>query len=169
MFDLASAVHQWAAFVLSNDSIKNRNIDELKDHLYCEVEKYITEGMKPEEAFNKAISTIGERSILAIENQKNKNFIDKLCAFEYGTIGRSNKNKGDDMISRKQMHWQQSVLWAVAIIACAIILKGTPQASSVILFVLVPLALASIIMLGSKSNPYSMQCILGKIKKMLTS
>jgi len=168
MFDLDSAVHQWSALVLSTDSISNRNIDELKDHLHCEVERYVAQGLSPQEAFNKAISIIGESDILAGENQKNKRFLEKLCAFEFGTIGQYQTHKGDNMINRKKAQWQQSILWAAAIIACAIILRGMPQANTVLIFVLVPLAMTNIIMLEPKSSPRSIACVLGKIKKMIS-
>lgn len=173
MFDLDSAVHQWSALVLSADSIRSRNIDELKDHLYCEVERYIDAGFDQREAFNKAILAIGDSDILASENQKNKRFLEKLCAFEFGTIGQYQPNKGNNMISRKKVQWQQSVLWAMAIIACAITLRGMPQANTVLMFVLLPLAMANIIILGPKSSPKSspssIQCVFGKIKNMFSS
>ena len=169
MFDLDSAVHQWSAQVLSADSIKNRNIDELKDHLYCEVERYIDAGFDQQEAFNKAILAMGDSDLLAGENQKNKRFLEKLCAFEFGTIGQYQPNKGDNMISRKKVQWQQSILWAAAIIACAIILRGMPQANTVLIFVLVPLAMANIIILEPKSSRRSVGCVFGKIKNMFSS
>ena len=168
MFNLEQAVQQWSELVLSADSVKNRNIDELKDHLYCEIEKHINDGSNESDAFKYAIANIGESDILATEYNKNKNFINKLCAFEYGTIGQHGQNRDKFMINRKQLQTQNAILWAAAILASAVLLRGIPQSSDVIFFVLVPLSVMSVLSMNGKLSSQSISCEIKKIKSLFS-
>jgi len=168
MFDLDKAVQQWSELVLSADSVKNRNIDELKDHLYCETEKHVTNGLDESEAFKKAIANIGESDILATEYKKNRNFINKLCAFEYGTIGQHGQNGDKIMTNRKQLQIQNSILWAAAILASALLLRGNPQGSEVIFFVLVPLSVMSVLSMNGMLSSQSIACEFKKFKSLFS-
>lgn len=142
MFNLNQAIQQWCELVLSNDSIKSKNIDELIDHLHCEVEQFIKNGKSEEQAFKAAIEKMGEIDMLAGEYEKNRSFLQKLCAFEYGTVGQNtNQNKTKSNIL------SQSILWASAMIASALIITNEKEAFSVIFLVLLPLSLANIIAL----------------------
>jgi hypothetical protein len=136
--------------VLSNDSIKNKNIDELKDHLYCEVENFIKQGQAPQQAFKTAIAKMGEVDMLAGEYQKNRTFLNKLCAFEYGTVA---EHSGKPMNQRK-MVMQQSILWAAAMIATALVVSDSKEAMSVVFMVLLPLSIVNLISLkrGTKKK-----------------
>jgi len=168
MFNLEQAVQQWSELVLSADSVKNRNIDELKDHLYCEIEKHINDGSNESDAFKYAIANIGESDILATEYKKNRNFINKLCAFEYGTIGQHGQNGDKFMINRKQLQTQNAILWAAAILASAVLLRGIPQSSDVIFFVLVPLSVMSVLSMNGKLSSQSISCEIKKIKSLFS-
>jgi hypothetical protein len=53
--------------VLRSFSIKNRKTAELKDHLYCLIEKHVELGLSEKDAFTKAIKAIGsEESLKAV-------------------------------------------------------------------------------------------------------
>lgn len=168
MFDLDKAVQQWTELVFSADSVKNRNIDELKDHLYCEIEKHVNDGKNQSDAFKYAISNIGESDILTTEYKKNRTFINKLCAFEYGTIGQHGQSGEKLMINRKQLQIQNAILWAAAILASALLLRGIPQGSEVIFFVLVPLSVLSVLSLNGKISSESIACEFKKLRSMFS-
>lgn len=162
-FDLEKAVQQWCELVLSNDSIKSRNIDELKDHLFCEIENFLQEGATESEAFKAAIGKMGEVDMLSGEYEKNRTFLQKLCAFEYGTVADHN----NDTVKVKSMIVQQSILWATAMIATSLILDDKQQASSLVFIVLLPLSIANIITLKTRSAEKEFRCIKNKIKTWL--
>jgi len=159
-FDLDKAVQQWCELVLSNDSIKSKNIDELKDHLYCEIESFQHQGVEESEAFKLAIKKMGEIDMLSGEYEKNRTFLQKLCAFEYGTVA----DHANKTINIKSAIIQQSVLWAAAIIATSLILDDKQQAMSVVFTVLLPLSVVNIISLRTRSAAKEYQCIKRKLK-----
>lgn len=158
-FDLDAAVQQWCELVLSNDSIKNKNIDELKDHLYCVIEQFTAQGESDKQAFKQAIANMGEVDLLAGEYDKNRTFLNKLCAFEYGTIA----DKASQPNNVKSLIIQQSILWAAAMIAISLILNDKQQAMSVIFTVLVPLSLVNIISLKKNTAAKEYRCIKNKL------
>ena len=159
-FDLDKAVQQWCELVLSNDSIKNKNIDELKDHLYCVIEDFISQGENLQQAFKQAIKKMGEIDMLSGEYEKNRTFLNKLCAFEYGTIGDRAKRPSNV----KFLIIQQSILWAAAMIACSLIISDKQQAMSVVFIILLPLSLVNVISLKTNSAAKEYRCIKRKFK-----
>jgi len=151
-FNLDKAVQQWCELVLSNDSIKNKNIDELKDHLYCVIEEFIREGENQQQAFKQSIKKMGEIDMLSGEYEKNRTFLNKLCAFEYGTLG----DKAKQPSNIKFLVIQQSILWAAAMIATSLIVDDKQQAMSVIFIILLPLSVVNVISL--KTNSAEKEC-----------
>jgi len=160
-FDLNAAVQQWCELVLSSDSIKNKNIDELKDHLYCQIESFLEQGQSPQHAFKQAISKMGEVDILADEYSKNRTFLNKLCAFEYGTVG----DKANQPTNVNSLIIQQSILWAAAMLATSLLIADNQQAMSVIFTVLLPLCLVNVISLKKNSATKEYRCIKNKLIK----
>lgn len=160
-FNLETAVQQWCELVLSNDSIKSNNIDELKDHLFCEIEHFLEQGSTEPEAFKAAIRKMGEVDMLSGEYEKNRTFLQKLCAFEYGTVADHN----NDSIKVKPIIIQQSVLWAAAMIATSLILDDKQQVFSIVFVVLLPLCIANIIALKTRSAEKEIRFIKNKLKK----
>jgi hypothetical protein len=160
-FDLDKAVQQWCELVLSNDSIKSKNIDELKDHLYCQVEHFIKTGKDEKESFKLAIEKMGEVDMLSGEYEKNRTFLQKLCAFEYGTVADHAK----ETITIKSAIFQQSILWAAAIIGTSLIIEDKHQAMSVVFIILLPLSVANIISLKSGTFSKESRFIKSKISK----
>jgi hypothetical protein len=172
MFDLNKAIRQWCEIALSADSIKSRNIDELIDHLHCEVESIINESkgkgvdsMSEQEAFGLAIQKVGEANVIADEYGKNRTFLQKLCALEYGRIG---DQPSDESLRKQlaQMKTSNAILWAAAILSSAIILKDSPQLYQMLFIVLLPLATMSVILTASNARN-ELSCLVSKFKKML--
>ena len=151
-FDLNKAVQQWCELVLCNDSIKSKNIEELKDHLYCQIEQLQEQGKNDKDAFKLAIEKMGEADMLSNEYEKNRTFLQKLCAFEYGTVADLAK----PTVSKKSVIIQQSILWAAAIIGTSLLIEDKEQARSVIFNVLIPLSVANII--SVKTNTFNKEC-----------
>ena len=160
-FDLDKAVQQWCEVVLSNDSIKSKNIDELKDHLYCQIEHFQQKGKDDKQAFKLAIEKMGEVEMISGEYEKNRSFLQKLCAFEYGTVADHAK----ETMSIKSTIVQQSILWAAAIIGTSLIIEDKQQAMSVVFIVLLPLSVANIISLKSGAFTKESRFIKSKISK----
>lgn len=146
MFNLNQAIQQWCELVLSNDSIKSKNIDELSDHLHCEVEQFIKSGKSEEQAFKAAIEKMGEIDMLAGEYEKNRSFLQKLCAFEYGTVGQYSSESSDQSKTKSKV-LAQSIMWAAAMIASALIISNGKEAFNVVFLVLLPLSIVNIITL----------------------
>ncbi|GAA6206015.1 MULTISPECIES: permease prefix domain 1-containing protein [Thalassotalea] len=151
-FDLSKAVQQWCELVLCHDSIKSKNIEELKDHLYCQIESFQAQGQDDKTAFKLAIAKMGEVETLSNEYEKNRTFFQKLSAFEYGTVG----DHARETMSIKSAVIQQSILWAAAIIGTSIMIEEKEQAMSLIFIVLIPLSVANIISL--KTDSFAKEC-----------
>ncbi|WP_286263088.1 permease prefix domain 1-containing protein [Thalassotalea atypica] len=149
MFNLELAIHQWCVRVLQSHSIKNNKIDELKDHLYCSVEALQAEGLSEQDAFNQAINKLGEDKTLKESYDTNLTALNKLCAFEYGKVGDfAGSTSGDNLMKiYKKTMLTNAVLWAAAMIATAIILRGNEEQAQPILFILVALSVTSVITL----------------------
>lgn len=157
MFNLELAVHQWCVAVLSEHAINSKKLDELKDHLYCSIEAGVDAGKSEQEAFNDAISGIGEVEILKEEFNKNRGFFEKLCAAEYGTLGEFQQRiTGEVMLKvMKQQQIVQSILWASAILATSIVLReqgDTAFSVTMILLVLSTVSLGSLRQAFKKSK-----------------
>ncbi len=158
MFNIDLAVHQWCARVLQSHSIKSKKIDELKDHLYCAIEAEKAQGLSDEAAFKQAIQSLGESETLQQSYDSNLTFLNKLCAFEYGKISEfSNTIEGEKIMKIYQkLVLSQSILWAAAIIACALLTRGMEDKPQGMLLILVSLSLCSIFSLKhylKKNNP----------------
>lgn len=152
MFNLDLAVHEWCSQVLRSYSIKNRKIDELKDHLYCLIDAKIEDGIEEQSAFNEAIAEIGNQDELKAQYDKDLTLLNKLCTLEYGSIASTSITGETIMKKYKYIQISQAILWAAAILACALVLRGTEQAYTVTMLILLPLAVASLI---SIRRPFS--------------
>jgi len=72
MFDLDKEIDAWCRSVLSNGWKRASSNTELKDHLYCEVERLLEEGLSEKQAFLAATERIGNVEDLRIEHAKNR-------------------------------------------------------------------------------------------------
>jgi hypothetical protein len=145
MFNLDLAVHQWCAEVLSSYSINNRKIDELKDHLYCLIEKHANNGLSEKEAFDNAIQEIGDQENLKSQFDQNLTWLNKLCTLEYGSVADSAGQGATIMKLHKTTQLTQAILWAAAILASSMVLRGSEQAYTVTMLIILPLATISML------------------------
>jgi hypothetical protein len=171
MFDLDKAIRQWCEIALSADSIHSRNIDELMDHLHCEVESIMETGkqssspISDKEAFAIAIKRVGESNVIADEYGKNRTLLQKLCALEYGRVG---DQVSDQPLNKQLSHMKISnaILWATALLASAIILKDSEELYKLMFIVLIPLSSMSFI-LNTSSARNELACLVRKAKKVI--
>jgi len=70
MFDLNREVDIWSRDFAGAKCGRNDRIEELKDHLFCEIEKNIREGLNAESAFLAATRRFGISDELKAEFQK---------------------------------------------------------------------------------------------------
>ncbi len=70
-FDLNDAIEDYRRRVSRGSLASQSLLDELTDHLLCEVERRSGEGLAPEEAFRQAIAQLGPAEELAAEHAKN--------------------------------------------------------------------------------------------------
>ena len=149
MFNLELVIHQWCVRVLQSHSIKSNKIDELKDHLYCSVEAFQIEGLSEQDAFNRAIKELGEDQTLKESYDTNLTALNELWAFEYGKVGDfADSTSGESLMKiYKKTMLTNAVLWAAAMLASAIILRGNEEQAQSILMILVALSVTSIITL----------------------
>lgn len=81
MFDLDKEIHALCRSIYSNDWKRASSIDELKDHLYCEVERLSDEGLSEEQAFLTATERMGNVEKLRIEHAKNRSLLSSFSDF----------------------------------------------------------------------------------------
>ncbi|MEP2601750.1 MAG: hypothetical protein ABJH28_09750 [Paraglaciecola sp.] len=152
MFNLDLAVHQWCAEVLSSYSIKNRKIDELKDHLYCLIEKHVGDGLSEQDAFSEAVKNIGTQEELKSMFDQDLTWLNRLCTFEYGSIANHSQLGESPMKLYKNIQITQAILWAAALLASAWVLQASEQAYTVTMLILLPLATVSILSIRKHSS-----------------
>ena len=120
MFELEKAITQWCQNITNQCGDSNR-IDELKDHVFCEVERLKSEHqLTNEQAYNVATQQLGEQASLKKEFAKNQNLISRLCAFETRYIG------DDQPPNKRQQHniTLHALIFAAAMLTASILLKG---------------------------------------------
>tara|TARA_B100000767_G_C19355614_1_gene365648 strand:- start:29 stop:553 length:525 start_codon:yes stop_codon:yes gene_type:complete len=160
-FDLDNAIKQWCSWVLSLDSIHNKNIEELSDHLYCLIEGFIKQGETEQSAFALAVDKMGDVDSLAAEYQKNRTWLNKLCAFEYGTVGEHAAKKP----ANKKLVINQSILWAAAMLASSLVIADKQDAIYLIFSVLLPLSIVNILAINGNHNKMNISCFKSKLAK----
>jgi hypothetical protein len=75
MFDLDKEINAWCRSVHSNGWRRASSNAELKDHLYCEVERLSEEGLSEQQAFLAATERLGNVEDLRSEHSKNRNLL----------------------------------------------------------------------------------------------
>lgn len=80
MFQLDKEVDIWCAALFAERCRPEDNIDELKDHLYSEIEALTAVGQSEKEAFYKATEKFGNLEELTSEYEKNRTAWSKFCA-----------------------------------------------------------------------------------------
>jgi hypothetical protein len=75
MFDLDKEIDAWCRSVRSSGWKQASSNAELRDHLYCEVERLSEEGLSEKQAFLAATERMGNVEDLRLEYSKNRNLV----------------------------------------------------------------------------------------------
>ena len=75
MFDLDREVHAWCRSIHTTWFNRDARVEELKDHLYCEIERLRAEGLSDEQAFLYATERLGSVDELLTEHAKNRHWL----------------------------------------------------------------------------------------------
>lgn len=137
MEEVRRAIHEWCAVVLAKRHT-TATVEELTDHLYCEMERLMAEGMSATDAFAAATEQMGEGEALREEFAKNRNLFTKLvCAIQaIETNNFTEENK--PLIGPKKMAVitvANLILLAIVTFSVEHILDGTdlfPQVGSML-------------------------------------
>ncbi len=68
MFNLRDEIAAYCQSVYPAGVHRQARIDELADHLHCEVERWMGEGLSEQEAFHRAVDQLGSSEDLALES-----------------------------------------------------------------------------------------------------
>lgn len=159
MFDLEQSVEQWCATISRNRCGQQANVDELKDHLWCEIESHIAKGESEQQAFYLAIAVVGNIEDLSAEYAKNKSLLEKLNSNGQAELFQQ-VLAGNETMTKKlltRMVIGNAILWAAAILATSIVLKDTDQGFSVML-ILIGLWCGSTMLFGGVKNSAKTEC-----------
>lgn len=130
MFQLNERVAAWCQSVHPRGSDRDARIDELADHLFCEIARLTESGMSEEEAFLAATEQMGKADDLASEHEKNRGSLSKfgvvLLAMSCGNTAWLLR----ESVTRKQataLLLGVSLLTAAIMIGSALITKRSDQ------------------------------------------
>ena len=125
MFDLDREIDSWCRDVLGARCVNTAGMDELVDHVHCEVEKLRGQGMNAEEAFNAATERMGDTRELAREYTKN-----------YGPVARLvQKLMRLENCAAHRVHYKlfigHALAWATAMIVTALVANAFDAPKSI--------------------------------------
>lgn len=86
MFHLDSEIHAWCKSFRSRN---NATVEELKDHLYCEIDQLIEDGLSEKQAFVIATQRMGNPAELRKEYTKNRFTKETFCYIAAGIMAVS--------------------------------------------------------------------------------
>ncbi|MCH9651266.1 MAG: permease prefix domain 1-containing protein [Deltaproteobacteria bacterium] len=129
MFDLDHEIQSWCRSVSTSVWGRDARIEELKDHLYCEVEKLEKSGLSPEQAFRQATEGMGSVEELAAEYSKNRNAANLICD-KIQETEEGLEQIGNAMSPKKaaSLNILVSLLFAAAILLASFFLKDSQYA-----------------------------------------
>mgnify|MGYP000869452957 CR=1 FL=1 len=127
MFDLKAAVDTWSQTVRAGRCEGTESVDELTDHLYCEIDRARAEGLPDEQAFAAAVARMGAPKALVAEQAKNRTLRQTVCALE--TRDANLPSAGRSLLLA------HAILWAAVILAASILLSKS-SASTAFAFLL---------------------------------
>ncbi len=137
-FELQTAINHWRTVMLRELKLNQQEIDELHDHLCCDIENRMKQGMSESVAFTCAVEQIKQHPLIADNYRCKSAIFDKIILMETG----GNPSKQDYQNAKRWV--AQSLLWAAAMIATALLVGDHPNAGYLSLFVLMPLGLCSV-------------------------
>lgn len=174
MFDLAKEVKLWSQSLKQigcvSKSTSENNIDELIDHLYCEIEALQKEGLSEQEAFEKAVEQFGESGQFLVEQGK----VGGSSSTLFHSTGLAQLHKLEKKIAPKSNQQKIpevqilliSILFAIAMIVTPLVISDKNLASMI--SNLLYAASATFILLLSINNRHSLKCEYLWIKRNLS-
>ena len=126
MFHLEKQIDDWCKTVTTGQAGADAAA-ELKDHLYCEIEKLRQQGLSDQDAFDAATRQLGDVGKLIAEFSKNLGYRRALCLPGNDKSSATLLNGSEAMSSIKValMMLVQSLVWAAVMILAASTLSGT--------------------------------------------
>lgn len=126
MFDLDRAVATWTESVFADRCVSDARVAELKDHLYCEIERLRAEGHSAEQAFQSAVATLGETTALAAEAAKDRSVLATAC------VALARAERRDLRRAFRAPLMAHAILWAAVMLGIALMLSksATPDSLS---------------------------------------
>ncbi len=83
MFDLNEAVDRWSKDFAGSACGRTDRVDELRDHLFCEIEENVKQGLSEESAFLAATRRFGISEEMKNEFRKGRNISSILCESDH--------------------------------------------------------------------------------------
>lgn len=117
MFDLDREVNAWCESVHAGRCRAGPSIEELADHLHCEIERLQGKGYSAERAFEQATARLGDTGALDREFDKNRSWLSRA----YHALGLAPERMTRE---ERRMRMVNSFIWAALILASALIFKG---------------------------------------------
>ena len=119
MFQLKAEIHAWCQSMHAKGFRRGASMDELEDHLRCEIDRLLQQGMSEEQAFLGATKQVGGADDLVAEYSKNRGFVSRLT-----TCPEVREDQEGVMTPRKQALFMigYSLILAGAILASALLL-----------------------------------------------
>lgn len=150
MFQLEPQIRAWRQSLQARGLRDRERIDELEDHLYCEIERLLDQGLSEEGAFRAAIQQVGEAEALSTEYQK----------IELQKGHKMNPGKSAVIIIA------HALLHAAAILLANYLLRDTPHDQTVT-YLITSLWFASYMLLLADQR--SIGCELRAVQRMFRS
>lgn len=155
MFHLDHAIDLWCDTVLVSHCGSQAKIDEIKDHLYCVIERLSEEGLSEEQAFNAATRQLGEADDLIAEYAKNKALLAKVCDAEEKLLTKLRiKNMNPKNVGKYQI--VVSLIFGFAILFSSYLLRDTEHGPTM-MFILLGLWWIPFSMLAASSGKNSVK------------
>jgi hypothetical protein len=139
VWNLENEVDAWSSAVHADGCRRSASVDELRDHLYCEIERGRSAGLSDRDAFARATTRLGSREGLAAEHAKDRSWWRSACA----ALLRAERGFDGRVRGYLIAH---ALVWAALTIATMSLMKGAgadQAAQWVLLVAIVPCWLSS--------------------------
>lgn len=130
MFELDKEVDAWCQLIIPCGFNQSAKRDELKDHLYCDIEQLQKDGLTDEQAFLIATERFGDVEELKLEHEKNINAVIKTVRELDETVDGFFGRWSNDMKPKKAalLIIVVSIVFAIAILLSTYLLENSQYA-----------------------------------------
>lgn len=138
MFDVEAEVRRWCEAAVSRGPVRDALVDELCDHLHCEIEELVAAGHGPAEAFGLATGRMGEARSLKREQAKNLGFWGRVRGSAPVRWVCRMDRRLRDMDAKRAAAWQivVALVFAVVMVVTRRWMDGSEHAKDVTLWIL---------------------------------